>query len=205
VKRRVLTIALIALPVAIAALWAFSRYYAEVVTIHFPSSGSVARWVHLGSAAGGVEFEWASLHSLQATAEHRWAIRFRHERLGGHYYFNLLPRGRFGFLAHVNEWDYYPQNDTSIGAGVTPGPPSQRMHNLVLRVPYWSLLVVTLAAAAWSWRRHWLRRRVPGRCAGCGYDLRATPDRCPECGAVVKERRRGTGTAVMASDAAGGG
>ena len=94
-------------------------------------------------------------------------------------------------------WGYgrWPGGGTLLGfrysaGGVARGAPEARM----LAVPFWfiTLLLATGAAPGVTWAaRGWRRRsrRLAGRCPSCGYDIRATPDRCPECGNAASVSR----------------
>lgn len=74
------------------------------------------------------------------------------------------------------------ENNLSVNPTFRPRRPSVRLAERKLRLPLWGLATITaLLRAIRLWR--YIRRGFPiGCCRVCGYDLRATPERCPECG-----------------------
>ena len=86
----------------------------------------------------------------------------------------IRERGWLGF-----EKGYWA---ATVGNGVLSGP----VRGDYLSVPVWFLLLASgVLPASWGVGAARRRRRARGGlCRRCGYDLRATPARCPECGAV---------------------
>ncbi len=66
-------------------------------------------------------------------------------------------------------------------------PIGERDMRLLIQMRWWLLLLANIPPLLLSLRLAWpmLRGHKPGCCPVCGYDLRATPDRCPECGTVA--------------------
>lgn len=64
---------------------------------------------------------------------------------------------------------------------IMPGARLLAFHGSKASLPMWLAFFPAL-----YWIIAWRIKRRPGvgRCKQCGYDLRATPERCPECGAI---------------------
>jgi hypothetical protein len=85
----------------------------------------------------------------------------------------LAPRQALGF-----EWD----------GGVSQGYSYYPFR--ALTVPDWFLCFILASTPGWALfaARRRSHHAKPGLCRQCGYDLRATPERCPECGAAQLPR-----------------
>ena len=90
---------------------------------------------------------------------------------------------------------------SSQSAVVSAVPRSQLVY---VMLPHWSVAVPLLAWAAWrafgpAAERH--RRLRKGQCLNCGYDLRASEGRCPECGVGIEKPAPESGPVTSAATA----
>ena len=111
---------------------------------------------------------------------YKWTLlkqwpQWSHDRRTDHPYIVYGPVSywnRIGFYAHRG-WEYQ-----------TRWTPAGSFRSVA--VPDWVLLLIfALPPLLRSRRLLSIRRYGPGLCRACGYDLRATPERCPECGTAI--------------------
>ncbi len=98
-----------------------------------------------------------------------------------------VPIAVFSSYPNDHRWlvfDYRYHHDN----GLPQGPFNMIHHNYLfrLRISLWAVVmgVIVIAAILGYRRRRWLSayRQREKLCLNCGFDLRASPGRCPECG-----------------------
>ena len=142
-----------------------------------------ARWISYGLVSSGSGLCFYSIHSTHFNLYDPTAI-------GGVSPNPPLPP-RFYWVTHS-------PHRVSIKYGwthaIVPTPTTIHIEGNFLRIPAWALTIPFAILPLLAVRRRIirfrshraliLRERNAGLCRTCNYDLRATPDRCPECGTV---------------------
>ena len=156
--------------VAVAGMWVRSYRVADTVGYgarHSLADGAIRlRFAAVRSSRGGVSVgSGSSLELFVRASSMREGLYARHDA--------PPPAESQG------QWARWGFGHTHVDLG------NQAFVTRSVRVPYWFLTLLAAGACALlGWRRYRTRYGA-GRCRTCGYDLRETKERCPECGTGV--------------------
>jgi hypothetical protein len=162
--------------IATAAIWVRSYYFRDIVGFGRANGNcnlvqSILGRLHwMTNLDGGCAGGGASHQSDRLSPQAIWN--------GGMSSYPVTVDRHYGLVWQT--YKRYHMMDMTV-SGVSPAMLMSN-HRLVV-IPYgYPAALFALAPAAWLFMRLRRRRRRIGFCARCGYDLRGTPDRCPECG-----------------------
>ena len=169
----VLAVASLIFAAAVVAMWVRSHRVTDSV---YAARGGVD--VAVMTARDGCLFQWSRGRPERELFTRYFSNPPADLGVGGNWRFwtGSSPHHLFGII----RWGRAIRGTAGVG----------RMSVLL---PYWLLACVAAAASAgpliMSFRlRRQSRRHAAGRCVRCGYDMRATPNRCTECGAPAHEK-----------------
>lgn len=94
------------------------------------------------------------------------------------------PRGAYGKGIYIKDGDVKEGTVLFVPTGFALFAKAD------LSVSLLPIFAGLLIVSAWWLMIPIVKKRKAGTCRKCGYDLRATPDRCPECGTVPKSANR---------------
>ena len=180
----VLTALSLLLCVAVVALWVRSYWRFDTVGKSALSMetltgaarvfGSVRGRLWMTRTHGALEHE-------DAAYEHEANVRRRREGVDpSAWQYSHGPADRLKLAPGADAFHWIRKQTATRSGGAS--------YELSVRVPH-AFLTALAAVAPAAWLLNWRRARMRGRhglCPRCGYDLRATPDKCPECGTPAK-------------------
>jgi len=169
-------------------IWARSYHADQALT--YSSARIGFRWA-LHSAIGQIALTWS--HEPQPFMDFGFGLHVHSHGFNSNpapRFDDLFPalerRGQGGFLLArgIEEHAAYDYKNVSAVDGVPLSYMAVEYKTAI--APLWSVSACLTLFPLWKTAKllQSKRRRDAGRCSRCGYDLRATPDRCPECGAV---------------------
>ncbi len=179
--------------VATAALWIRSITTCDVIASGQPQDAGRSLSTHPGglefTATSGLSGLW---FGILTPGWQRSSFTWGTPRLS----FSITA-GRMMLGLGMSQWTQPPRYFLGFGFESTtlrippPAPMAGTRSLTRIVVPFWFLILFPATPPLLRLLR-WRRRRLRHRrqiCQHCGYDLRATPDRCPECGLERKSEK----------------